>query len=97
MGAEPSKSARLILAHEAAVANNIGSEDRRQPPLDPLSAQTFSPVSKGLTNFAPLDEAIQQIAFNQLSRHPFGSRSQTGRTNPSGSGPRIERRPCAST
>src|SRR6516162_707553 len=36
MGVEPRERAFLVLAHQPAVAGDIGREDRRQPALDPL-------------------------------------------------------------
>jgi hypothetical protein len=46
MGAQPRHGAGLVLAHQAAVAGDVGGEDRRQPPLDPLFAQRCSPWSR---------------------------------------------------
>src|SRR5438270_766792 len=43
-GLEARQSAGLAAAHEPAVAGDIGSEDRRQPALDPLCAQTVLPM-----------------------------------------------------
>jgi len=44
VGAEPRKSASFVLAHQAAVAGDIGGENGREPAFDPLSAQNLLPV-----------------------------------------------------
>jgi hypothetical protein len=43
MDTQPCQRPRLILAHQAAVAGDIGSKDGREPALNPLSAQHFLP------------------------------------------------------
>jgi len=43
VASKPSKSHSLVLAHQAAVADNIGGENRREPAIDPLSAQISLP------------------------------------------------------
>ncbi len=43
MGAQPRQRAGLVLAHQPAVAGDIGGEDGRKPALDPFSAQRFLP------------------------------------------------------
>src|SRR5205085_7765145 len=47
MASKPGKSPSLVLAHQAAVADDISGEDGREPALDPLSAQNFPPVVPG--------------------------------------------------
>jgi hypothetical protein len=59
MGSQPGQRAGLVLAHQPRVAGDIGSKDSREPPLDPLSGQLFSPISKGPANFAPLVKVVQ--------------------------------------
>ncbi len=39
MGSQPRQRAGFVLAHQAAVAGDIGGENGREPALDPLSAQ----------------------------------------------------------
>src|ERR1051325_5661252 len=39
MGAQPRQRAGFVLAHEAAIAGDIGGKNGREPALDPLSAQ----------------------------------------------------------
>ena len=43
MRAQPRQRAGLVLAHQSAIAGDIGGEDGREPALDPLSAQRFLP------------------------------------------------------
>ena len=42
---EQTKGVTIVLAHEAAVADDIGGKNDREPPLDPLSAQFVLPAA----------------------------------------------------
>jgi len=53
VGAEPSERARLVLPHQPAVARDIGGENDREPPFDPLSAQNLLPVGGLNSQSAP--------------------------------------------
>ena len=43
MRLEPRQGAGFVLAHQPAVAGDIGGENGREPAFDPLSAQRYSP------------------------------------------------------
>jgi len=43
MASKPGESPSLVLAHQPAVADDIGGKNGRKPALDPLLAQRFLP------------------------------------------------------
>ncbi len=53
MRSEPCESDGFILAHEAAVAGDIGGEDGREPSFDPLSAQSLPPLEARCGSLLP--------------------------------------------
>ena len=72
---KPSERAGLVLAHEAAVAGDIGGEDGREPAIDPLSAQDCPPDYGGsliaqralLTISRPTSTLIDLVQLDHVS------------------------------
>ena len=60
MASEPRESASLVLSHEARITGDIGGENGRKTPLDPLSAQMLSPRTRLVENSKPPPQLIER-------------------------------------